>query len=57
VQTRRDKAAAKRFFRRVLRSNPVPRKIVINELRRYREKSRDLGVGECEASTSKLQHG
>lgn len=26
VQKRRDKAAAKRFFRRVLRSNPVPRK-------------------------------
>jgi putative transposase len=27
VQKRRDKAAAKRFFRRVLRSNPLPRKI------------------------------
>ncbi|MGF6298113.1 transposase-like protein [Paraburkholderia sp. WC7.3d] len=28
VQKRRDKAAAKRFFKRVLRSSPVPRKIV-----------------------------
>jgi putative transposase len=28
VQKRRDKAAAKPFFRRVLRSNPVSRKIV-----------------------------
>lgn len=27
VQHRRDKAAAKRFFKRVLQSNPVPRKI------------------------------
>src|SRR5258705_9752478 len=33
VQKRRDKAAAKRFFRRVLRSNPVPRKIVTDQLR------------------------
>src|SRR5258708_29758010 len=33
VQKRRDKAAAKRFFRRVLRSNPVPRKIVTDPLR------------------------
>lgn len=28
LQKRRDKAAAKRFFERALRSNPVPRKIV-----------------------------
>ena len=28
LQKRRDKAAAKRFFKRVLRSNPVPDKIV-----------------------------
>jgi putative transposase len=35
LQKRRDKAAAKRFFRRVLRSNPVPRKIVTDQLRRY----------------------
>ncbi|MDR6208066.1 transposase-like protein [Paraburkholderia graminis] len=34
AQKRRDKAAAKRFFRRVLRSNPVPRKIVTDQLRR-----------------------
>ena len=36
LQKRRDKAAAKRFFRRVLRSNPVPRKIVTDQLRSYR---------------------
>jgi transposase-like protein len=35
VQKRRDKAAAKRFFKRVLRSNPVPRKIVTDQLRSY----------------------
>jgi len=35
VQKRRDKAAAKRFFRRVLRSNSVPRKIVTDQLRSY----------------------
>lgn len=33
VQKRRDKPAAKRFFRRVLRSNPALRKIVIDQLR------------------------
>lgn len=33
LQKRRDKAAAKRFFKRVLRSNPVPRKIVTDQLR------------------------
>ncbi|SIT38150.1 transposase [Paraburkholderia ribeironis] len=33
VQKRRDTAAAKRFFKRVLRSNPVPRKIVTDQLR------------------------
>lgn len=33
VQKRRDKTAAKRFFKRVLRSNPVPRKIVTDKLR------------------------
>lgn len=32
---RRDKAAAKRFFNRVLRSAPVPRKIVTDQLRSY----------------------
>jgi putative transposase len=35
MQKRRDKAAAKRFFKRVLRSNPVPRKIVTDQLRSY----------------------
>jgi putative transposase len=35
IQKRRDPAAAKRFFRRVLRSNPVPRKIVTDQLRSY----------------------
>jgi putative transposase len=35
VQKRRDKAAAKGFFKRVLRSNPVPRKIVTDQLRSY----------------------
>ncbi len=35
VQKRRDKAAAKRFFQRVLRSNPVPRGIVTDQLRSY----------------------
>ncbi len=35
LQKRRDKAAAKRFFKRVLRSSPVPRKIVIDQLRSY----------------------
>jgi putative transposase len=36
VQKRRDKAAAKRFFKRVLRSNPVARKIVTDQLRSNR---------------------
>jgi putative transposase len=35
LQKRRDKTAARRFFRRVLRSNPVPRKIVTDQLRSY----------------------
>jgi putative transposase len=35
VQKRRDKAAAKRFFKWVLRSTPVPRKIVTDQLRSY----------------------
>jgi putative transposase len=33
LQKRRDKAAAKRFFKRVLRSSPMPRKIVTDQLR------------------------
>jgi putative transposase len=35
LQKRRDKAAAKRFFKRVLRSSPVPRKIVTDQPRSY----------------------
>ncbi|MDN7177271.1 IS6 family transposase [Caballeronia sp. SEWSISQ10-4 2] len=35
LQKRRDMAAAKRFFKRVLRSCPVPRKIVTDQLRSY----------------------
>ena len=35
LQKKRDKTAAKRFFRRILRSNPVPRKIVTDQLRSY----------------------
>lgn len=35
MQKRRDKAAAKRFFQRVLRSCPAPRKIVTDQLRSY----------------------
>src|SRR4051794_5008931 len=33
LQKHRDKAAARRFFRKVLRSRPVPRKIVTGQLR------------------------
>jgi putative transposase len=42
VQKRRDKAAAKRFFRKVLRSNPVPRKIVTDRLRSYPAAKADI---------------
>jgi putative transposase len=35
LQKRRDTAAAKRFFEHVLRSHPVPRKIVTDQLRSY----------------------
>jgi putative transposase len=35
LQKRRDKATARRFFRRVMRSSPTPRKIVIDQLRGY----------------------
>jgi putative transposase len=35
LQKRRDEAAAKRFFKRVLRSSPVPRKIVTDQVRSY----------------------
>jgi putative transposase len=42
VQKRRDKAAAKRFFRRVLSSSPVPRKIVTDQLRSYPAAKADI---------------
>lgn len=35
VQKRRDRAAGKGFFKHVLRSSPVPRKIVTDQLRSY----------------------
>lgn len=42
LQKRRDKAAAKRFFRRVLRSCPVRRKIVADPLRSYPAAETDI---------------
>jgi putative transposase len=42
VQKRRNKAAAKRFFRRVLRSNPVPKRIVTDQLRSYPAAKADI---------------
>jgi putative transposase len=42
VQKRRDKAAAKRFFRRVLRSNPAPSRIVTDQLRSYPAAKADI---------------
>ncbi|SDI37290.1 putative transposase [Paraburkholderia phenazinium] len=42
IQKRRDKAAAKRFFRRVLRSNSVPPKIVTDQLRSYPAAKADI---------------
>jgi putative transposase len=42
VQKRRDKAAAERFFRRVLRSCQVPRKIVTDRLRSYPAAKADI---------------
>ncbi|NTX19659.1 IS6 family transposase [Burkholderia cepacia] len=42
LQQRRDKTAAKRFFKRVLRSNPVPSKIVTDQLRSYPAAKADI---------------
>ncbi|CAE6866776.1 hypothetical protein R69746_08145 [Paraburkholderia aspalathi] len=42
VQKQRYKAAAKRFFRRLLRSNPLPRKIVTDQLRSYPAAKADI---------------
>ena len=44
VQKRRDKAAAKRFFRRVLHSNPLPRRIVTDQLRSYAAAKAEIPV-------------
>ncbi|MGF6813068.1 putative transposase [Paraburkholderia sp. Clong3] len=41
-QKERDKAAATRFFSRVLRANPVPRKIVTDQLRSYPAAKADI---------------
>jgi transposase-like protein len=50
VQRQRDKPAAKRFFKRVPRSKPVPRKIVTDQLRSYPGgQSRDPGARKREA--------
>jgi putative transposase len=35
LQKRRDKTAVKRFFKRVLRSSPVPRRMITDQLRSY----------------------
>src|ERR1700737_2870903 len=42
LQKRRDKTAAKRFFKRVMRSSPVPRKIVTDQLRSYPAAKADI---------------
>ena len=42
AKKRRDKAAAQHFFRRVLRSNPLPRKIVTDQLRSYPAAKADI---------------
>ncbi|MGE8163745.1 IS6 family transposase [Paraburkholderia sp. NPDC080076] len=42
LQKRRDKDAAERFFKRVLRSHPVPRKIVTDQLGSYAAAKADI---------------
>ncbi len=42
LQKQRDKTAAKRFFQRVLRSFPAPRKIVTDQLRSYPAAKADI---------------
>jgi len=42
LQKRCDKAAAKRFLKRLLRLNPVPRKIVTDQLRSYPAAKADI---------------
>ncbi|MCY1227697.1 DDE domain protein [compost metagenome] len=47
LRKRRDKAAAKRFFLRVLRSCPAPRKIVTDQLRSYPAAKADIPELAC----------
>ncbi len=47
LQKRRDQAAAKRFFKRVLRSNPVPRKIVTVQWRSYPAAKAEISELTC----------
>jgi len=47
LQKRRDKAAAKRFFLRVLCSCPAPRKIVTDQLRSYPAAKADIPELAC----------
>jgi len=42
LQKRRDRAAAKRFFKHLIRSCPVPRKIVTDQLRSYPAAKADI---------------
>jgi putative transposase len=49
MQKRHDTATAKRFFQRVLRSNPLPRKIVTDQLRIYPAAKADISELACEA--------
>src|ERR1700731_814702 len=42
LQKRRDKTTARRFCKRVMRSNPLPRKIVTDQLRSYRAANADI---------------
>ncbi|MFC4703091.1 DDE-type integrase/transposase/recombinase [Paraburkholderia caffeinitolerans] len=42
LQKRLDKAAAKRFLKHLLRSNPMPRKIVTDQLRSYPAAKADI---------------
>ncbi|AJY62361.1 DDE domain protein (plasmid) [Burkholderia glumae LMG 2196 = ATCC 33617] len=42
LQKQRDKAAAKRFFQRVLRTCPAPRRIVTDQLRSYSAAMADI---------------
>ncbi|SIT49631.1 transposase (fragment) [Paraburkholderia ribeironis] len=50
LQKRSDKAAARRFFQRVLRASPVPRKMVTDQLRSYPAAKADIPrTGERQA--------